>query len=179
MKATVIFDLEATCEDKTIKNKFDRETIEIGTVKIVNGKIIDEFQAFIQPIRNKKLTDFCIELTHITQEQVDSAPRFQEAIYNFCEWAGEDAEFLSWGIYDKKQLEKDSKCFGMEVNWISKHRNIKEEYQLVKGLSRAVSTVTAMEIEKLKFEGLHHRGIDDARNIAKIYLKVIDENKGL
>lgn len=175
MKTLIIFDLEATCEDKAIRNNFDRETIEIGAVKIIDGEIIDEFQTFIQPIRTKKLTDFCKKLTHITQEQVDSGPRFPDAIRNFCEWAGDDAEFLSWGIYDKKQLEKDAKCFGMDASFISNHRNIKEEYQLIKGLSRAVSVVTALEMEKIKFKGLHHRGMDDARNIAQIFLKVIDK----
>ena len=33
----------------------------------------------------------------------------------------------------------------------------------------------ALEKEKIQLEGTHHRGIDDARNIAKIFIKYFEE----
>lgn len=174
MKIQIIFDLEATCEDKSINPNFDNETIEIGAVKIVDGEIVDEFQTFIKPIRSRKLTDFCKELTHITQEQVDNGQSFKNAISDFRTWAGEGAEFLSWGFYDRKQLEKDSRYHRMNADWLKGHRSVKHEHQAIKGLKRGVGVIKALRMEGLQFEGTHHRGIDDAKNIAQIFLKVFN-----
>ena len=55
----IVFDLEATCEDPMIDPDFDKEIIEIGAVKIKNGKIKDTFDVFVKPIKKPILTDFC------------------------------------------------------------------------------------------------------------------------
>lgn len=92
------------------------------------------------------------------------------------EWAGEDAEFLSWGFYDKKQLIKDSSRYGLDIGWLSEaHRSLKHEYQAMNSLSRGLGVSRALTREKLTFTGTPHRGIDDAKNIAKIYLKAFRE----
>lgn len=174
MKTQIVFDLEATCEDKSITQYFDNETIEIGAVKIVNGKVVDEFQTFIKPVRSHTLTVFCKELTKITQEQVDNGQRFKDAILSFRAWAGQDAEYLSWGFYDRKQLEKDLRHHNMPIRWLEGHRSIKHEHQDLKRLKRGVGVIRALRMEGLEFEGTHHRGIDDAKNIARIFLKVFN-----
>ena len=58
------------------------EIIEIGAVMVDREtlSIVDEFQTFIKPIRHPILTDFCKQLTSITQSQVDTAPTFPAAI---------------------------------------------------------------------------------------------------
>ncbi|MGM2632443.1 exonuclease domain-containing protein [Bacillus cereus group sp. Bce040] len=174
MKTKIVFDLEATCEDKSINPNFDNETIEIGAVKIVGGKVVDEFQSFVKPVRSNELTDFCKELTHIKQADIDNAPSFSEALESFKSWAG-DAEFLSWGFYDRKQLEKDSMHSNLPVEWLINHRSVKHEHQKIKKLDRPVGVPKALKMEGLKFVGTHHRGIDDARNIAKVYISVFND----
>lgn len=171
MQTKVIFDLEATCEDRNIDPNFDNETIEIGAVKVKGKEIIGEFQVFVKPKSTKPLTAFCKDLTKIKQADVDNAPTFDEAIGMFKEWAG-DSELLSWGFYDKKQFEKDSKRYLLPTEWLKNHRSIKHEHQEKKELKRAVGLQKALSLEGMKFEGTHHRGIDDARNIARIYCSV-------
>lgn len=174
MKTSIVFDLEATCEDRAISNQFDNETIEIGAVKVQNGVIVDEFQAFIRPVRTSTLTNFCKELTSIKQEDVDTADGFKTVMESFEAWAEQDGgevEYLSWGFYDRKQLEKDAKHHGIEVLATKNHRSLKHEHQTIKGLKRPVGVQKALTLEKLTFEGTHHRGIDDARNIARIFIK--------
>ncbi|MEX3713417.1 3'-5' exonuclease [Cytobacillus horneckiae] len=170
MDTKIIFDLEATCEDKSFDPNFDLETIEIGAIKIIENKIVDEYQTFIKPVRTPKLTNYCKELTSITQEQVDNGQSFQDAILEFQKWAGNEAEYLSWGYYDRKQFEKDCFYHSLDIEWLKKHRSIKHEYQTLKKLQRAIGVKKALKLEGIEFEGVHHRGIDDARNIAKIYL---------
>lgn len=38
----------------------------------------------------------------------------------------------------------------------------------LKGISKKVGMNGALEILQIPLEGIHHRGVDDARNIAKI-----------
>jgi inhibitor of KinA sporulation pathway (predicted exonuclease) len=175
----VIVDLEATCWEGRESNK--NETIEIGAV-LVNDKkqIISDFEQFVRPLMNPILSDFCKQLTSITQEQVDKAPYFYEAIDNFKNWINShDEQFLlcSWGYYDKLQFEQDCKLHGLETDWLANHINLKHQYAQILNLRRAIGMKNTLLNEKMILSGTHHRGIDDARNITKIFLKYFDKWK--
>ena len=97
----LILDLESTCaDDNSIKDE-DREIIEIGAVMIEksSGKVVDQFQSFIKPTVHKKLTDFCTELTTITQKDVDDADGFIDVMEEFTKWFSgyKNFTFASWG----------------------------------------------------------------------------------
>ena len=172
----IVFDLEATCEDRSIDANFDNEIIEIGAVKIKDKKIIDKFSIFVKPIENSKLTIFCKELTSIKQEDVDNGYSFTEAIEMFYNWASDNGKeevlFASWGYYDKKQIEKDCLRHSIENTYIKRHISIKHQYsEEVLKVKKYFGIKKALRKEGLTFEGTHHRGIDDATNIAKIFIK--------
>ena len=85
----LVIDLEATCSKSKEITRREMEIIEIGAVMVEakSLEIVSEFQTFIKPVKNSLLTDFCKELTSITQKQVDDAPKYAEAIEKFKEWA--------------------------------------------------------------------------------------------
>jgi len=173
----VVFDLEATCWDGYDKSQ--NETIEIGAV-LVNEKkeITSEFQRFIKPLKFPILSEFCKDLTSIKQSDVDGAPYFSEVIDEFKSWINTNDEqytLCSWGIYDKKQFESDCQLHGLDDSWINPHCNLKQQYGKFKNLPRAIGMKNALITEKMNIEGTHHRGIDDARNIAKIFIKYFPE----
>ena len=167
----IIFDLEATCWEHRGKIE-NMEIIEIGAVKLESASfnIIDEFQSFVKPINNPVLSDFCIKLTSITQQQIDTAKNFNEVFPNFINWiGGENFQICSWGEYDLNQLKADCTRHSIKLpGTIEKnHRNLKAEFaaffnQKPCGMKRALKHL------KINSDGIHHRGIDDARNIAKI-----------
>jgi len=167
----IVFDLEATCWEGWDKSQ--NETIEIGAVKINEQlETVSEYEQFVKPLKHPKLSEFCKELTSIRQEDVQSAPYFQEAIRLFREWIGKESFVLcSWGFYDRIQLESDCEIHGIEESWISQHISLKHQHGKIRKLKRAVGMKAALNIEKLALDGTHHRGIDDARNIAKIFKK--------
>lgn len=172
----IIFDLEATCwPDKSHTS----EIIEIGAVKInENKEIVDEFCHFIKPILNPVLSDFCTELTSIEQKCIDNAEGFPSVINEFKDWIGvsnNDYYLCSWGFYDRKQLIQDSKLHLIDFNWVHKHISIKHQHQKINGLKRPIGLGNAIDFEDMKFEGTAHRGIDDARNIAKIFIRYFGE----
>ncbi|HLP89455.1 MAG TPA: 3'-5' exonuclease [Nostocaceae cyanobacterium] len=172
-KYFLIVDLEATCCNQNTFPRHEMEIIEIGAVMLNSQtwEIESEFQQFIQPVRNPKLTDFCKNLTSITQQNVDSAPLFAEVITKFSAWKNTftDHVFCSWGNYDKKQFIQDCNYHKIPYPFDENHINIKSEFSEFLGVKSKYGMAEALNILGIELKGTHHRGIDDARNIAAIY----------
>lgn len=158
-----------------------REIIEIGAVisDIKTGNIFDSFDHFVRPVVNPLLSDFCKCLTTITQENVNEAALFPVVISNFSRWlekfgGPEDILFSSWGYYDKSQLLADCHMNECPYPFSDDHLNIKEMFSEVMGFKKGKGLSKALRILKMEFEGTHHRGGDDARNIHRIWLKIKD-----
>ncbi|MBD2566865.1 3'-5' exonuclease [Anabaena lutea] len=169
----LIIDLEATCCNERSIPRHEMEIIEIGAV-MLNRKtweLDSEFQHFIQPVINPQLTAFCTELTSISQQQVDAAPHFPEVMSKLIEWMNSFPNYIfcSWGNYDKSQFLQDCKFHHVPYPFGSEHRNIKNEFSEYLGVSHKFGMAQALKHLNMELQGTHHRGIDDARNIAAIY----------
>jgi inhibitor of KinA sporulation pathway (predicted exonuclease) len=59
----------------------EMEIIEIGAVWLEGDTFqpMADLEQFVKPAKNPMLTEFCRNLTHIKQGQIDSAPCFAEA----------------------------------------------------------------------------------------------------
>ena len=74
----IVIDFEATCSDK---NEFPREEMEI--IEFAALCVREDFSSaflfdsFVRPVRNPVLTEFCKNLTSITQGDVDNAHLLQ------------------------------------------------------------------------------------------------------
>lgn len=166
----VIVDLEATCWAQG--NNPDRmEIIEIGAVLLesASGPVRKEFASFVKPVASPQLSEFCTELTSIRQEDVDSAEHFFTVFPRFLEWIGDEPfRLCSWGAYDLNQFRKDCERhkFALPASFAN-HINLKQEFSRVKSV-KPKGMKGALEMMGIPLEGTHHRGIDDARNIAKL-----------
>lgn len=173
----IVFDLEATCWEGRPPSKI-QETIEIGAVRLnAYGEVEGSFNKFIRPILNPRLSHFCRELTTIDQAYIDRARAFPEVIEQFQDWAeifDEDYLLCSWGNFDRKMLVQDCKLHGLEFDWVEQHINLKSQYQELKRLRKPRGLKSAVNSEGFEFTGTHHRGIDDAENLAKIFAKFLD-----
>ncbi|WP_066383449.1 3'-5' exonuclease [Anabaena sp. CA = ATCC 33047] len=172
----LIVDLEATCCDQGTIPSQEMEIIEIGAVMLNRNtwEIDSEFQQFIQPVRHPQLTAFCTELTTIRQEDIEQAPEFPEAITLFKSWLDLFPHhiFCSWGNYDKKQFIQDCEFHHVPYPFSAEHINIKKEFSDYLGVSKGFGMAKALQHLGLELQGTHHRGIDDARNIASIYRQI-------
>ena len=171
----LVVDLEATCDDREKKPclvpKGEMETIEIGAVLVDTATLepIGELGQFVRPVRHPVLTEFCKRLTTITQADVDAAPLFPEAAANVARLvAGRRALFCSWGDYDKNQLAQDCAHHRMQLPFGRTHLNVKRRFSEVLGEPKKFGMDGALRRVGLTLEGVHHRGIDDARNIARL-----------
>jgi 3'-5' exoribonuclease 1 len=173
----IIVDLEATCWQERKGQK--SEIIEIGALCVDDHRqILGEFNQIIKPLVHPVLSDFCTELTSITQEMVDKGLHFVESMNHFLDWINsfeDDYLICSWGFYDKKQFISDCQLHGMSGDWITdQHISLKHQYAQIKSLSRPIGMKSALKTERMQLEGTHHRGIDDARNIAKIFIRFFE-----
>jgi inhibitor of KinA sporulation pathway (predicted exonuclease) len=180
-KTLLVVDLEATCWGDALHPREDMETIEFGAVLVSMSDLrpIDERWWFIKPRLHPRLSDYCTNLTSITQGQVDRGLPFEEVCKLIEEWLEPHRERLgwgSWGNYDKHQLQKDGRRLGMlSPLELYHHTNLKvaftHRHQLGKprpGMRQALKLCGQL------LEGAHHRGIDDARNIARLLPWILD-----
>jgi inhibitor of KinA sporulation pathway (predicted exonuclease) len=178
-KHFLVIDFEATCDQDHRISKYEMEIIEIGAVLVDSStlKPVGEVGTFVRPIRHPKLTAFCTELTTITQGDVDAAPLFPEALAKvkalLQEHGAEDALFCSWGDYDRNQLTQDCRLHGVPYPFHD-HLNLKKRFSERQGLPKKLGMAAVLAHVNLKLEGTHHRGIDDARNIARVLPWIVD-----
>jgi len=178
-------DLEATCDEVGVHESprslvvapDQMETIEIGLVVIdlETLEIVDEFQRFVRPQINPRLTDFCKQLTSIQQADVDSAGTYVEVGLELGAFIARypDAAWASWGDYDARQLERDAgfaACPSLLAGL--QHFNVRKWH---KGLydDQPKSLKQTVESLGLVWQGTYHRGIDDARNVASIIKEML------
>jgi inhibitor of KinA sporulation pathway (predicted exonuclease) len=163
-----VVDLEATCDDRGAVPRGETEIIEIGAV-LVDGptlRTIAEFQTFVRPVRHPLLTPFCTALTTIGQDDDVPAPEFPAAAARLAAF-GAGALFCSWGDYDKNQLARDAAHHGIAPPLGPDHLNVKTAFATALGI-RKLGNREALERVGIVATGTHHRGLDDARNIARL-----------
>jgi RNA:NAD 2'-phosphotransferase (TPT1/KptA family)/inhibitor of KinA sporulation pathway (predicted exonuclease) len=172
----LLVDLEATCWERSEHRADEMETIEIGALRIEPGsQQAREFQCFVRPVRHPLLSDFCRRLTSITQAEVDPAEPFPAAFARFLAWAGplDSVLFASWGEYDARQFQRDCRVHGVAYPF-ERHWNVKRAVGRVRGRRPAGMAEVLAELG-LTLDGTHHRGLDDARNIARILAHVFGD----
>ncbi|MDV6327727.1 3'-5' exonuclease [Idiomarina sp. PL1-037] len=174
----LIVDLEATCWDGNVEGLDrkqtvdDMEIIEFGCVIAqLDGAVVDSRSFMVRPQVHPKLSNFCTQLTSITQRDVDSAPVYQDVVSKINQWLEnyDLAAWGSWGNYDKNQIGAEFRRHELSPEFFSlSHINIKQQWRQGKVNSRSAGLANAMKYHGLSFEGTHHRGIDDALNIARL-----------
>lgn len=175
-----ITDFEATCWNYRPRNP-TQEIIEIGCVRIDPETLdeIDSICVLIKPKYNPKLSKFCTRLTNITQEMIDSqGVKFGEGLSKWAATIKPDDVFCSWGDFDRKILMNNCKLFRNPYPFRTRHINIKPfigRVMINAGKmweKTGCGLATAVQRVNLTFEGVQHRGIDDARNIVNVMREI-------
>lgn len=168
----LIIDLEATCCDRKSIPDDEREIIEIGAVMVESATFtqVDQFQSFVQAVRHPFLTAFCSRLTGIQQHDLDDAPRFPAVISAFAQWLATYPSFVfgSWGSFDQRQLAHDCAFHQISNPIDAPYLNLRQAFINQQGTRKGLGLREALRLAGLDFEGHHHRGLDDARNISRL-----------
>jgi inhibitor of KinA sporulation pathway (predicted exonuclease) len=173
----LIADLECSCwrtNSEQPKTQFS-EIIEIGIteIDIKQLKILRTCSILVKP-KSSKISKFCTELTTLTQEQVDSGITLAQACEKLkLRFKSENRVWSSWGNYDRKQFYKNCKDYNINYPFGQKHMNISNMFALLYGLSEDPNMEDALKYINLPLVGVQHRGDDDSRNIANIFLYIL------
>lgn len=166
----LVIDIEATCWEGEPPPEQENEIIEIGicTLDIATGERREKRSLLVKPERSQ-VSLFCTRLTTLTQEQVDQGISFAAACAILqTEYLSRERVWASYGDYDRAQFERQCRTRQIAYPFGSRHINVKTLFALAHGLSREVGMARALEIAGIVLEGTHHRGDDDAWNIAAI-----------
>ncbi len=163
----VVFDIETT----GLSNKVCK-IIEIGAVKIRNGEILDTFNIFVDP--ECPIPENITELTSITDEMVAGAPKEDEAVRAFLDFAGDRMLIAHNAAFDTGFIRVAAARHDIPFN---------NTYLDTVGLSRYVNP----ELKKHKLDVIaehykladfhHHRASDDAETLARIFFVMLERLK--
>ncbi|KFF11818.1 DNA polymerase III [Chryseobacterium soli] len=175
MKTTdtiLIIDLEATCWDGRPPRGQESEIIEIGVcmMDVKTGKISQNEGILVKP-QYSSVSPFCTELTSITQKMLDEEGILLEDALDIlrAEYDSEELTWASYGNYDLNMLQSQSRRFNVDYPLGDHHINVKTLFgELHPGIRKSVGMSRALGELNIPLEGTHHRGVDDAKNIAKI-----------
>jgi inhibitor of KinA sporulation pathway (predicted exonuclease) len=177
-----ILDFEAQCDDNS--KLICQEIIEFPVVVIdvkklsMNSKV---FHTYVRPTVYPKLFPFCTELTGITQDQVDNGKDIAQVLTDFdifiqTDFANSKFAIVTCGDWDLKTCLKNEAIYkNIELKtYFEQWINIKRVFaDYIKSKHRS-SMVDMLSYLDLPLVGRHHSGIDDAKNIAAIALKILE-----
>ncbi|XP_035404547.1 LOW QUALITY PROTEIN: ERI1 exoribonuclease 2 [Cygnus atratus] len=192
----VVVDLEATCWRG--ERRHSPEIIEFPAVLLntATGEIEAEFHTYVQPQEHPVLSEFCMELTGITQNQVNEGVPLNICLSQFLKWIqkiqqekkivfssdilnnstseAKPGTFVTWTDWDLGvclQYEckrKQLRKPDILNSWIDLKATYKAFYnRKPKGLNGALQDLG------LTFAGREHSGLDDSRNTARLAWRMI------
>lgn len=172
----VIVDVEATCWDrKRVPQGQRSEIIEIGVclLTVTQRQVRDKRGIFVTPIASRVST-FCTDLTGITQAMLDDEGiNFAGACAQLeADYATQERLWCSWGNYDRRMFTEQCAWRGVKYPFTAHYCNLKTVYQSFYG--KRVGMARALTKLDLELVGTHHRGADDAWNIARIAAHMLE-----
>ena len=170
----VVVDLESTCWEKRQRDQI-MEVIEMGVclLDIGSGEITDRQSILIRPVYSV-VSEFCTKLTTLTQELVETGIRFREACLKLeDEYQSKKRVWASYGDFDRRQFERECRLKQVPYPFGSRHLNVKTHFAIKHRLNEEIDMDKALALLGLKLIGTHHRGVDDAYNVARILYALI------
>jgi len=196
----VVIDFEATCEERNPPH-YPHEIIEFPAVLVSTEEqaIVDVFHSYVRPVINPKLSEFCRALTGIEQSTVDSADPFPAVHERFLAWMsgkhglGVRRTFtvVTGGPFDMGRflfLQTRGCGIPYPLSYAAHWANLRkcfanfykrggETYTPILGgtAAKLPGLQQMLDMLGLTFEGSPHSGMDDARNIARILIKLLED----
>ncbi len=162
--AYVVFDLETT-GFSSVKDKI----IEIGAVKVEQGKITERFSTFVNP---KRPIPFEItQLTSINDQMVMEAPDIETVLPQFLDFVGDAALVAHNAGFDVGFIEQNCRYQDIVPDFTSVD-TVAMARILLPTLSKFKLNIVANALH-ISLDN-HHRAVDDANATAEIFVKFIE-----
>lgn len=160
----IVFDIETT-GFSSIRDRI----IEIGAVKVTDGRIVDRFSTFVNPER--PIPFEITSLTGITDEMVMDAPTIGQVLPKFMEFIGKGALVAHNAGFDVGFIEQNCRLLGLDDHFVYVD-TVALARVLLPTLSKYKLNVVARALN-ISLEN-HHRAVDDAGATAEIFVKFVE-----
>ncbi len=161
----VAFDLETT----GLSSRTDR-IIEIGAVILKNGQELNRFQTFVDPER--PLDRRIVELTGITEEMLQGAPKIEEVLPKFLDFVGDRVLVAHNSDFDTGFIRAECQRQGLPYNYTAVDTLILSQ-NLLSHLNKFKLNIVAEALELPDFN--HHRAADDAMTCGLIMVRLMEK----
>ncbi len=163
----VVLDFETT----GLSPRNGDRAIEIGAVRIENGKVTDKFQSLMTP--GFRINSFIEQYTGISNEMLTKAEPCEEVMERFADFIGDDNLLAHNASFDKKFLDA-------ELSSIS--RTYSGQFICSLLVSRRINIAapnhklgTLINYKNIPSDGAFHRALYDAEMTAKLWLTMLDD----
>ncbi len=160
----VVFDIETTGFVPT-KNKI----IEIGAVKVEDGKIKDVFSEFVNP--GEPIPFEITDLTSIRDADVAEAGSIEEVLPRFLDFCNDSVLVAHNARFDTSFIRYNAVKLGLEYDFT--HTDTIDIARIVLPFQKNMQLHKLAEALGVKLMH-HHRAVDDARMTAGIFVKQIE-----
>ena len=158
----VVFDLETTGIDL-----MSNGITEIGAVKIVGGKIVEQFQTLVKP--DYRITEENVAITGITEEMVKDAPKISMVLPDFM-------KFIEGAVLVAHNAEFDLKF----VKRFASAEEYEVKNKVIDTVELARTCLPQLRNHKLNtiadYFGIvfhHHRALSDAYATAEAFIELL------
>ena len=171
----LVVDIEATCWEK-IPRGSTNEIIEIS-LTVLNTKTNknEANEGIIVKPTTTTVSEFCTQLTTLTQADVDKGITFAQACGVLTNnYQSTKYTFASWGDYDRNQFKRQCEKELVPYPFSTTHLNVKNLFAIKYKLDKEVGMMEALQLSKLEHTGVHHRGFSDSLNITNLLLHLLN-----
>lgn len=142
----------------------------------------EPFHFYVKPTVVPQITEFCTELTGITQGKVDAGITIDKCLIALDDWMTDNgfnesnSTFVTcgaWDLHSCLRAEAAYKKLSLQP-YLKKFINIKDIWCHTLFKSKATGMAGMLESLELALDGTHHSGIDDSKNIAKIAFELVN-----
>jgi len=176
----LVVDVESTCWEGNPPDGEESEIIEIGLcpLDVATLQRLEKHCLLVRPERST-VSAYCTALTTLTQADVEGGLSLHEACRILKrEYHAKERLWASYGDYDRRQFERNCRARGIAYPFGPGHLNVKSLFAVMHALPREVGMAQGLEILGLPLEGTHHRGGDDAWNIARLLAELLRRGRG-
>ncbi len=162
----VILDFETTGLSPDMGDR----AIEIGAVKVEQGRIVARFQELMNP--GQLVSDFIESYTGITNQMLKEAPPCAEVMDRFADFIGGYNLVAHNASFDKRFLDAELRKISRDYDgqFACSMLTARRIYQSAPNHKLG----TLVRYTKIPVEGVFHRALYDAEMAAGLWLKMLD-----
>lgn len=177
MHEFVIFDMEwnmgyqpKVFQYQGIDQTLRGEIIQIGAVKLRDGKAVDRFSINLKPKIFPRLHHHVAKVTGLTQAQLDAGVPIKEGLQRFMEWCGPDTALGEWGMDDVPVLKQNMVLCGLDETWPHRWYDLQRVFTSQRPRKEGEGMTLEAVVERLGIpqSGTFHDALSDAEYTAAV-----------